>query len=410
MASEWPVLTIEEISSRIAMGPFGSNIKTDNFVPSGVPVIRGGNLTAGRFRATEFVYLTEEKADELIAANAAPGDLIFTHRGTLGQVGLVPKGQYRRYVVSQSQMKLTCDPTKADALFLYYYFKSPAGQHSLLMNTSQTGVPAISRPVSSLKAIRLRLPGLGEQRSIAGILGALDDRIELSRRMSETLENMARALYESWVRDAGSESVSEDHIGTVGDVVEFDPPTPIRRGEERPYLGLAELPTSGPVHEPPAPRAFTSGARFRNLDTLLARITPSLENGKACIANSLPGDGMAWGSTELIVMRPRPGVPFSLPYLIARDEGFRALAIQNMTGTSGRQRVPREPLQRAPMPTPSPGVLARFGEVADPMFETIFCRAREAETLSSIRDALLPKLISGELRIPEAERLVSEVT
>ncbi len=183
------------------MGPFGSDITTDNFVPSGVPVIRGGNLTAGRFRAENFVFLSDEKADRLAGANAYPGDVVFTHRGTLGQVGLIPDTPFQRYVISQSQMKVTCRTSEADPAFFYYFFKSPLGQHALLTNTSQTGVPAISRPVTSLKSIRLSLPPLPEQHSIAHILGTLDDKMELNRGMNETLESMARALFKSWFVD-----------------------------------------------------------------------------------------------------------------------------------------------------------------------------------------------------------------
>jgi type I restriction enzyme S subunit len=118
MATEWKEVSMEEIATKIAMGPFGSDIKTDNFVPSGVPIIRGGNLTSGRFHSEGFVFLTEEKADQLLNSNAFPGDLVFTHRGTLGQVGLVPNSPYKRYVVSQSQMKLSCDPKQADPAFI----------------------------------------------------------------------------------------------------------------------------------------------------------------------------------------------------------------------------------------------------------------------------------------------------
>ena len=166
---EWQEVSIEEIALRVAMGPFGSDIKTDNFVAAGVPVIRGGNLTCGRFNPEKFVFLTDYKADELLNANAYLGDIVFTHRGTLGQVGLVPEGSSERYVISQSQMKLTCDPDLADPPYIYYFFKSPVGQYALLMHTSQTGVPAISRPVTSLKSIRLPLPPLPEQRVIAHI-------------------------------------------------------------------------------------------------------------------------------------------------------------------------------------------------------------------------------------------------
>lgn len=100
LSFEWKIKKVDEIkadiSNAIAMGPFGSNIKTENFVARGVPVIRGINLSKGKLYEEEYVYITEEKADELKSSNAFPGDLVFTHRGTLGQVGIIPfNSKYR---------------------------------------------------------------------------------------------------------------------------------------------------------------------------------------------------------------------------------------------------------------------------------------------------------------------------
>lgn len=151
----WRVSTLGDLCRRVAMGPFGSDIKTDNFVDVGVPVVRGGNLTKG-FVDEGFVYVSEQKADELRNANAFPGDIVITHRGTLGQVGLIPnEAAFPRYVVSQSQMLLSVNPSLATPRFIFEYLRSPAGQHQLLANTSQTGVPAIARPTTSAKAIQL---------------------------------------------------------------------------------------------------------------------------------------------------------------------------------------------------------------------------------------------------------------
>lgn len=158
MPEGWQRSTIGESANHVAMGPFGSDIKTDNFVAEGVPVIRGGNLTDG-FVDEGFAYLTEAKADQLANANAFPGDLVITHRGTLGQVGLIPsKSRHRRYVVSQSQMLIRPNAELLPRHFLYLFLTSPAGQHELLANRSQTGVPAISRPTTSVKAIRVVVP------------------------------------------------------------------------------------------------------------------------------------------------------------------------------------------------------------------------------------------------------------
>jgi type I restriction enzyme S subunit len=156
--SGWSVMTLEDLCRRVSMGPFGSDIKTDNFVDSGVPVIRGVNLKNG-FVDNGFVYVTDGKADELRNANAFSEDIVITHRGTLGQVGMIPaQSRFPRYVVSQSQLVLSVDPNVATPRFVYEFLRSPNGQHQLLANTSQTGVPAIARPTTAVKAMTLTLP------------------------------------------------------------------------------------------------------------------------------------------------------------------------------------------------------------------------------------------------------------
>jgi type I restriction enzyme, S subunit len=159
--SGWSVVSINDLARRIAIGPFGSDITTDNFVSLGVPVVRGSNLTNG-FVEDTFVFLTEEKANQLRNANAFPGDVVITHRGTLGQVGLIPKqSRFPRYVISQSQMLISVAPEVAPPQYVYEFLRSHSGQQSLLANTSQTGVPAIARPTSSLRAMRVCLPPIG---------------------------------------------------------------------------------------------------------------------------------------------------------------------------------------------------------------------------------------------------------
>ncbi len=142
--SEWVETTLKEIAINFAMGPFGSNIKAENFVSSGVPIIKGKNLNFFKYVGGDFDYLTKKKADELGNSNCYPGDLVFTHRGTLGQVSMVPNNQYSRYVVSQSGMKVSLNNHLASNDFILYFFKSDIGQHELLKNESQVGVPSIS--------------------------------------------------------------------------------------------------------------------------------------------------------------------------------------------------------------------------------------------------------------------------
>ncbi|WP_337016474.1 restriction endonuclease subunit S [Leclercia sp. AS011] len=203
MSSKWPVVLIDDIKAdlknAITIGPFGSRMKSDCYVESGIPVIRGTNLGPTPNFINEFVYITIDKADELASCNVYKNDLVFPHRGSIGEVGIVEHD--KRYVLSSSLMKLTCDPHKACPKYIYYFFKSNQGRHELLKNSSQVGTPGIGQPLSSLKAIELPLPTLNEQSKIAKILGELDEKIELNQVINQTLEQMAQALFKSWFVD-----------------------------------------------------------------------------------------------------------------------------------------------------------------------------------------------------------------
>lgn len=156
----WGVGTMSEIAEKIGMGPFGSRITRDNFTNSGVPVIRGNNLTSG-FVDENFVFLTEDKATELSSSNAYQGDIIFTHRGTIGQIGIIPNDcDYPRYVVSQSQMFLRVNREILSPDYVYMCFLYGSGMDQLLAHTSQVGVPAIARPTSNLKTLSILKPSI----------------------------------------------------------------------------------------------------------------------------------------------------------------------------------------------------------------------------------------------------------
>jgi type I restriction enzyme, S subunit len=190
----WRVVKMEEIADRISMGPFGSRITTDNFVDRGVPVIRGGNLVNG-FNEIGFVYLTEEKADDLKSSNAFPEDVIFTHRGTLGQVGFIPThSQYPRYVVSQSQMLLGVNKKIASPRFIYRFFCSQVGLNAILANTNTTGVPSIGRPTTTLKSIQTALPKDKVMHQFDSLIISIDFKKDANNKQIQTLVQTRDAL------------------------------------------------------------------------------------------------------------------------------------------------------------------------------------------------------------------------
>ena len=434
MAGEWNDVSMEDIATKIAMGPFGSDIKTDNFVPSGVPIIRGGNLTSGRFHGEGFVYLTEEKADDLLNSNAYPGDIVFTHRGTLGQVGLVPDSPFKRYVVSQSQMKLTCDRKLADPVFIYYFFKSPVGQHALLENTSQTGVPAISRPNTSLKAIRLNLPPLAEQKAIAAVLGALDDKIELNRRMNATLEAMARALFQSWFVDFdpvrakldGRQPVGMDkaiadlfpvsfqdspighiptgweaaELGQIADVIDcLHAKKPERCAAGQLYLQLNNIRDDGLIDITDS--FFVSAEDYRKWISRMEAVAGDcvITNvGRVGAVGQIPEGVKAALGRNITGIRCKAEFPFPtfLIECLVSESMREEIRLKTDSGTIldalNVKSIPKLRFAR-----PSREIGARFETLTRPLRRRMEQNISESRTLATLRDTLLPKLLSGEL-------------
>ena len=255
--------------------------------------------------------------------------------------------------------------------------------------------------------------------------------------MNETLEAMARALFKSWFVDFDSvraktggrwrrseslpglpahlydlfpDRLVDSEMGEIpegwgvkalGELVKLNPTEPMKRGSLAPYLDMAALPTSGSSPENAELRGFKSGTRFRNGDTLLARITPCLENGKTAFVQSLATGTVGWGSTEFIVMRAIPPVPPEYTYLLARDAAFREHAIQSMTGTSGRQRVQVDALAPYALPNPPTEIWNEFSALISPVFAQIEFNRQESLALAAQRDTLLPGLVSGEVRMGE---------
>ena len=326
-------------------------------------------------------------------------------------------------------IRVRLNQAKANPLYYYYYFQSHEGR-AAIQSIVEQGAGASGIRATDLAVIDVAWCPITVQRAIAHILGTLDDKIELNRRMNETLEEMARALFKSWFvdfdpvrakmegRDTGLPSdvaglfpdrLVESELGEIPEgwevvplpeMIEVNPPRSLRKGEVAPYLDMASMPTRGHVPDTVIDRSFGSGMRFTNGDTLVARITPCLENGKTAYVDFLGHDRIGWGSTEYIVMRPMPPLPNEFAYCLARSTGFREFAIQNMTGTSGRQRVPTQALSQFLLPSPPEPIAVRFGKIIQPLFTRASEAVRESHTLAALRDTLLPETPERRDRIP----------
>ena len=202
MKQAFQTCRIADIAEKVAMGPFGSNIKVETFVPAGVPIISGAHLKGFYLEENDFNFITEEHAQRLKNSIVYPGDIIFTHAGNVGQVAMIPYNcHYPFYMISQRQFYLRCNKEKVLPEYLTYYFHSHEGQGKLLSNVSQVGVPSIAQPSSFLKTIEVPLPSLEIQRRIVNILDSFTKKIEVNNQINRNLEEQAKAIFKSWFVD-----------------------------------------------------------------------------------------------------------------------------------------------------------------------------------------------------------------
>jgi type I restriction enzyme S subunit len=434
MAGEWRSIAFGQLLAE----PVRNGIyKQKEFHGRGAKIVNMGELFAyPRLRAVPMkrVELSDSESDRFTLAR---GDLLFARRS------LVAEGAGKCSVVldinepttfESSIIRARPDSTKVDSLFLYYYFNSPSGLHSLDTIRRQVAVAGITG--SDLARLEVALPPLPEQRAIAHILGTLDDKIELNRRMSETLEAMARALFKSWFvdfdpvrakmegRDPGLPQPLADlfparlvdselgeipegwEVGRFGDVVEQ------LREQENPLSSPDALyhHFSIPAFDEGQTAKTEVGESIKSLKwrvppyvVLMSKLNPEIE--RVWMVDVRPGDRSVC-STEFLVLRSRPPFTRGYAYCLARSPLFRQQIEGLVTGTSkSHQRAQVESVLNLAAIKPSAHIVATFDRLAAGMLaRTLECR-RESRALAALRDALLPKLISGELRVRDAERI-----
>ncbi len=311
---------------------------------------------------------------------------------------------------------MVANPEDCDPKFLMYslmYYK-PA-LLKLAISGAQRNLNG-----KSIKAFEIGVPPVTKQRRIASILSAYDDLIENNTRRIAILEEMARRIYEEWFvrfRFPGHENVRmvESELGPVPEgwpvvaasaAIHIDPTTKVPKEGLKPFLAMNCLADGSMLIDAWEERSGNSGSKFRNGDTLFARITPCLENGKTGFVQFLPSaEATAFGSTEFIVLRSGTLTP-EFVYLLARSGPFRDNAIKSMSGASGRQRVRDACFDTFLLAQPDGETLRVLSEKVKPMFRLIYVLAKKNSNLRTTRDLLLPKLISGELDVstlPETE-------
>ena len=329
--------------------------------------------------------------------------------GTLGEVFYIPGDFW-----PLNTALYVSDFKGSDPRFIGYLLTSM----NLGSSNAAGAVPGVNR--NHLHQLRVIVPPLPTQQRIAAILSTYDDLIENNTRRIAILEEMARRLYDEWFvhfRFPGHEA-AEFRTSDVGntpagwpisrlaELVQINPRTSVPSDGFKPFVPMGSLSETNMVIGPVELREGNSGTKFQNNDTLVARITPCLENGKTGFVDFLTDEQpVGFGSTEFIVLRPAVLGRCAI-YCLARSHAFRDVAIKSMSGSEGRQRVQPDSVKSFLVARPPTTLFDRFEDFAWPCFRQVSALNRKNANLRAQRDMLLPKLISGEIDVSGAEELL----
>jgi len=386
---EWPTLSLRKAGVTL----IDCDHRTPTAVPTGYPYVTIPQLEDGHIDTSTARRISRDDFEQWTRkARAEPHDVVLSRRTNPGVTAFVPEGL--EFALGQNLVLLRSDGTVVYPPFLRWLVRGPEWWEQIgrFLNV---GAVFDSLKCADIPNFRLRIPPVSEQRGIANILGTLDDKIELSRRMSETLEATVRALFKSWF---------VDEVPTGGTVRGLDEIAVFLNG-----LALQKFPPTSHDSLP-----VIKIAQLRAGDT----------RGADRASGDLPADYVvhdgdvlfSWsGSLECVLWAGGRGALNQHLFKVTSAEfpkwfyylwihrhlaDFREIAA-GMATTMGH--IQRHHLSRAPVVVPAPAVLAAADRILGPMIEQITLRNVEARTLAEIRDALLPRLISGELRLTDAE-------
>lgn len=436
MAGEQSTTQLKDLADSgpgaIAIGPFGSKMKADVYTEKGMPIIRGTNISDGRGWKGDWVYIPEDFAKSMPNCIAKSGDLVFPHRGSIGEVAIIPD-EPLSYMISSSLMKFRADSKKASSLFLYYYFRSQSGKNEILKYSSSVGTPGIGQPLTSLKKFRVPKLPLKTQHSIAEILSTLDDKIEANRQLNETLEASAKALFKSWFVDfdpVHAKAQGKQPAGLAADIADLFPASfvdselgPIPNGWEVSTIGqnfnltMGQSPPGNTYNEEGDGMPFFQGRRdfgFRYPSNRVYCSAPTrfAESGDTLISVRAPVGDINMAHEKCCIGRGVAGlrhnsgsISYTFYTALNLKEHFKRFEADGTVFGS----ISKSDFEKLPFIKPSKELVELFDETAGCIDKKIEVSSNTISTLTNLRDTLLPKLMSGELRVKDAEAMVQHV-
>lgn len=404
---KWEKVKLGDIATCIQPGPFGSQLHNSDYSKEGTPIIMPKDIVGGAIVHSGLLKVSEEHVKRLSRHQVYEGNLMVARKGDVRKCAYITANE-NGWMTGSDCLKVVLDESKCYPKFIYYQLRSEHIGRWLEKVSIGATMPSLNTGL--LSGIEMLLPPIEIQKQIAGILSVYDDLIENNQKQIKLLEEAAQRLYKEWfvdMRFPGHENTKiVDGVPEgwnwckLEDAIQLDPKVTLTKERMKQFIPMSALSTSSMVLDESQFTETTSnsGSKFQNGDTLLARITPCLENGKTAYVSGLKSDEGAVGSTEYIVMRAKT-INSYMVYLLARTDDFRQSAINSMSGSDGRQRVKSDKLKMLDYLHPTSELVEKFENVEEPIFEKIYRLSKQMQQAKQARDLLLPKLMSGEVEV-----------
>ena len=409
LSTKWRMVTLDDVAApvhnAIVDGPFGSNLKLDDYVPEGVPVLQGKNITNDSFRWFGVRFITSRKAEELKRSSVRIGDILIVKIGSIGYSAILDdlKG-YDQAIIPANLAKVTPNLSKVDLRYLYRWLTSTAAKHHLVRVASKTAQPALS--LGKIKALPVPLPPLPEQRRIAEILDRAD-ALRAKRRVALTyLDTLTESIFldmfgdpatnpMGWPRPSLLTLLETAEVFVDGDWVKSKDQDP--EGDVR-LIQLADI--GDGVYLDKSSRFLTSDTAYRLRctplqvgDILVARMPGPL--GRACL---FPGDAReAVTVVDICIIRPGPDGPHPTWLMCCINTiGFRSLIAREATGTT-RSRISRRNLSRLPIIAPPLALQQEFARRLEAVTDLRANNTSAEAECGSLFASLQHRVFQGEM-------------
>ncbi|HCA7568652.1 restriction endonuclease subunit S [Klebsiella quasipneumoniae] len=461
--NEWVSTTLGELvdtfGGSVQTGPFGSQLHAADYVSEGIPSVMPKNIRIEEIDVEDIARISLSDAERLKKYLLAEGDIVYSRRGDVEKCALVTKNE-TNWLCGTGCLRIRIPKNKSiTPYFLHALLSTPVTREWVSRHAIGATMPNLN--TSILRDVPIVVPPFDSMNFIGAMWIKLNRKIILNRKINQTLEQMSQTLFKSWfvdfdpvidnALDAGNPipealqsradlrqkvrnsadfkpfpadiralfpvEFEETEMGwvpkgwmleSVAKSININPGVKLPQNTVAKYVDMKSLPTQGYSISDVIEKPYAGGAKFQKNDTLFARITPCLENGKTGFVDFLDEKEIAFGSTEFIVMRGTTKVHYSYVACLARENNFRSHAIQNMVGSSGRQRVQNSCFDSFYIAIPTPSVMSLFAGKVSSYFDKMYSCNVENKSLTALRDTLLPKLISGELSLEDLPDLVTQ--